>query len=102
MKIEDMVVLMDGTQADPDDVSRGKDGVLRHKNGVPVAIGEDGEPETIGKRTARNASAANAGKQPEAKMAVPHPDDVEAAAMKDEPADDTRSPVDGQAANNPT
>jgi hypothetical protein len=58
MKIEKMYVLMDGTQADPSDCKKGEDGVLRHKNGVKVAINGDGEPETVGDRTALNAPAA--------------------------------------------
>lgn len=58
MKLEQMFVLMDGTQADPDDCARDKDGVLRHKNGVKVAINGDGEPETVGDRTAMNSLAA--------------------------------------------
>lgn len=67
MKIEAMYVLMDGTQADPHDCAKGKDGVLRHKNGVKVAIDGDGNPETVGDRTAMNSLAAghHAGK--------PHP-----------------------------
>ncbi|TGN90912.1 hypothetical protein EOW77_0003505 [Bradyrhizobium yuanmingense] len=58
MKVEEMFVLMDGTQADPDDCERGKDGVWRHKNGVKVAIDGNGRPERVGDRTVMNSLAA--------------------------------------------
>lgn len=61
-KIENFYVLADGTQADPADVSKGDDGVLRHKNGMAVAMKADGKPETIADRTAENVRALNAGK----------------------------------------
>ena len=59
MKVEEMFVLMDGTQADPNDVSRGEDGVWRHKNGVKVAMNADGRPETVGDRAALNGRKAD-------------------------------------------
>lgn len=44
--------LADGTQADPNDVALDEKGVLRHKNGVPVAMRENGSPMTCGARDA--------------------------------------------------
>lgn len=52
--------LVDGTQADPSDCEAGKDGVLRHKNGVPVALNGAGKPETIGEEAAMNAALTEA------------------------------------------
>lgn len=54
-------VLADGTHADPSDVSADKDGVLRHKNGVPVALREGGLPLTSGVATKENKKAAKSG-----------------------------------------
>lgn len=56
-----LYLLQDGTYADPKDVSKGKDGVLRHKNGVGVTLNEAGEPFTLGDATALNEEAAAAG-----------------------------------------
>lgn len=47
MATETWYVLADGTYADPNQCHPGKDGVLRHENGVPVAVGEHGNPMTI-------------------------------------------------------
>lgn len=58
-------VLADGTHADPADVSHDKDGVLKHKNGVPVALRESGVPLTSGVATKENKKTAEAGKEPE-------------------------------------
>ena len=56
-------VLADGTQADPNDVAPGEDGVLRHKNGMAVATHEDGTPLSVGVAAAEggNVAAAEAG-----------------------------------------
>lgn len=63
----DLYLLQDGTHADPKDVSRGKDGVLRHKNGLAVSLREDGEPMTVGSGAVenKNVMAAEAGKDAE-------------------------------------
>lgn len=65
-KVKGLYLLQDGTQADPSDVSKGDDGVLRNKNGVAVALYADGKPQTIGEDAERNKNveAANAGKEP--------------------------------------
>lgn len=63
--IDEMIVLADGTQANPSDVSRGDDGVYRHKNGMAAAMAADGKPMTIADRTANNKAAADAGKKEE-------------------------------------
>lgn len=52
--------LTDGTQADPNDVSPGKDGVLRHKNGIAVALHGDGTPMTIGRAAIEGGNKAAA------------------------------------------
>lgn len=104
MKVEEMFVLMDGTQANPDDCARGEDGVLRHKNGVKVAIDGEGRPETVGDRTVMNSLAAGRGaveQQPRPRVERPSSGE----APKEEgakPADPEPSPpidgapVDGQ------
>lgn len=56
-----LYTLQDGTYADPKDCSKGKDGVLRHKNGLGVALDDDGEPFTLADAAALNADAAHAG-----------------------------------------
>jgi hypothetical protein len=40
--------LLDGTQADPNDVAPDDRGVLRHKNGLAVAVHSDGTPVSVG------------------------------------------------------
>lgn len=71
----DQYLLADGTYADPRACSKGTDGVLRHENGVPVAMRDDGEPMTLGKVTEHNIEAAKAGEPKdatdEAAMAAP-------------------------------
>ncbi|MEY9466296.1 hypothetical protein ABH973_006709 [Bradyrhizobium ottawaense] len=64
--VKNLYLLQDGTQADPSDCEVGNDGVLRHTNGLAVAMGENGEPQTIGGAAASggNAAAAAAGKPP--------------------------------------
>ena len=80
-------LLADGTQADPNDVSPGADGVLRHKNGMPVAMREGGVPMTVGVDAAResmNEAAAKAGEKAIAEAGkIVSEDQVDAA--NDEP-----------------
>lgn len=84
--VQDLYVLVDGTQADPGDVSRGDDGVLRHKNGMAVALKADGSPQTIADRTAMNKAAAEAGKKPAADLHLsPAADDTKVQQPKREP-----------------
>lgn len=52
----DFVILQDGTQADPGDVSKGEDGVMRSKNGVAVSLGSDGKPQTVGRAALENGN----------------------------------------------
>jgi len=60
-------LLVDGTYADPNEVSHDKDGVLKHKNGVAVALRESGVPHTIGVDAVqnKNVEAAKAGRDAE-------------------------------------
>jgi hypothetical protein len=58
--LDGLYLLRDGTQADPADCSSGKDGVLRHTNGVAVALKDDGEPITIAANAVRSGSGAAA------------------------------------------
>ncbi len=60
--VDTWYVLADGTKADPADVSAGDDGVLKHSNGVPVALRENGLALTTGDANRENAMAADAGK----------------------------------------
>ena len=59
--VDTWYVLVDGTKAHPADVSAGDDGVLKHSNGVPVALRESGLPLTTGDANRENAMAADAG-----------------------------------------
>ncbi len=67
-------LLVDGTHADPDDCARGADGVLRHENGLAVAIREDGNPSTIGVDAVdnKNVEAAQMG-EPDPNTQPPPP-----------------------------
>lgn len=62
-------LLVDGTHADPNDVSPDKDGILRHKSGMAVALHDSGVPQTIGVDAAANknieAAAASKDMTPE-------------------------------------
>lgn len=49
-----LYLLQDGTHAAPGDCSKGKDGVLRHENGLAVAMDADGKPQTVGEDAERN------------------------------------------------
>lgn len=82
--------LSDGTQADPKDVSTGKDGVMRHKNGLAVLLNEDGTPQTIGQEAVdnKNVEAAEGGKDAAA-------DDM---PVKDMKQDDAKANVKAKAA----
>lgn len=95
MKLEQMFVLMDGTQADPDDCARDKDGVLRHKNGVKVAIDGEGKPETVDDRTAMNSLAAghrDLEQQQRTKLEQQPPSGEAPKADGDKPADPEPTP----------
>lgn len=50
-------VLVDGTHADPAEVITDKDGVMKHKNGVTVALRDSGIPLTSGVATKENKRA---------------------------------------------
>jgi hypothetical protein len=60
--VDTWYVLADGTKAHPADVSADEAGVLKHSNGVPVALRENGLPLTTGDANRENAMAADAGK----------------------------------------
>lgn len=51
---KELYLLVDGTHADPDDCDVGADNELRHENGVPVALREDGLPQTVAQGTIEN------------------------------------------------
>lgn len=78
-------LLVDGTYADPNDVATGEDGVLRHKDGLAVALHENGVPQTIGMDAVenKNVEAAEAGEQAAASVEKQKSDD-EAAAKGEE------------------
>lgn len=56
-------ILVDGTNADPNDVAPDDDGVLRHKSGLAVSLREDGTPMSVGVSAVenKNLEAAEAG-----------------------------------------
>lgn len=68
-------LLADGTYADPRDCKKGDDGALRHKNGVPVALKADGQPQTLGESaiTSKNVEAAQMAADRPAEAAAPTP-----------------------------
>lgn len=99
MKQETWYLLADGTHADPKDVSTGKDGVLRHKNGVPVAMRDSGVPHTLGVDATlnKNVEAAAAGTaRPDAGKAEP-----DAAALANKAAETSTATDDGQHKSSP-
>ena len=51
---QDLYLLQDGTHAAKGDVSPGKDGVLRSKNGLAVCVDANGEPQTVQSDAVRN------------------------------------------------
>ncbi len=51
--------LVDGTQADPNDVSPDDNGVLRSKSGVAVVMRDGGVPRTSATRDKQPASASS-------------------------------------------
>lgn len=85
-------LLVDGTHADPDDVSPDDDGVLRHKNGLAVALHENGTPMTIGVGAVenKNVAAAEAGKAP-----------IEEAALITDPPAPERTPAAPEVVTDP-
>jgi outer membrane biosynthesis protein TonB len=75
---KELYLLVDGTHADPDECDVGADHELRHANGVPVALREDGLPQTVAQGAIENMNVeAAAAVEPDA----PPP----AAEIKDEP-----------------
>lgn len=70
-KVDNLYLLMDGTYADPAACSAGKDGVLRHENGVKVAMTDAGEPMTLSRVTAHNVAANAAAAEGAAAEDVP-------------------------------
>lgn len=58
-------LLVDGTHADPNDVAPDADGVLRHKDGLAVALHDSGVPQTIGRGAVENQNVAAAAAAPE-------------------------------------
>lgn len=90
--------LVDGTQADPNDCAPGEDGVLRHKNGLAVALHEDGTPQSVGRDAVEggNADAAAAADEPPAEPAptvAEEPPVREPIADVKEPAPDPAPPA---------
>lgn len=57
-----LYVLADGTHGDPAECKADDKGVMRHANGVPVALKADGKPLTVGDQAVEgyNESAAKA------------------------------------------
>lgn len=73
--MKDLYLLADGTYADPKDTSKGDDGVLRHKNGVHVALRDDGSPYTLSghAEASGNAAAADLSETPAESVAAEQP-----------------------------
>lgn len=71
----ELYLLQDGTHADASDVSKGKDGVLRHKNGLAVCLYQDGSPQTVRKDAVnnKNVDAAKMADEPVASDGTDHP-----------------------------
>lgn len=54
---DNLILLADGTYADPKAMKKGGDGVLRHENGVHAATFATGEPLTLGDIPVESKSA---------------------------------------------
>lgn len=78
-------VLADGTHAHPADVEQGDDGVLKSKDGVPVALRDNGLPLTSGVATKSNRQAAKAGRKGGKEAAVASGSDAKAEPAGDDP-----------------
>lgn len=81
-KSKNLYLLVDGTHANPDDCDVGADNELRHgEYGVPVALNEDGSPQTVGQGAIdnKNVEAAEAG-EAAAQEAAKIAEDAAAAA----------------------
>ena len=74
-------VLQDGTHADPNDCAPDEEGVLRHKDGLAVAMRSGGVPQSVGvdAEANKNVEAAEAGKTEEVR---PSPKSRELTAEK--------------------
>lgn len=84
---KDLYLLVDGTHADPDECDVGADNELRHgENGVPVALNEDGSPQTVAQGAIDNmnveAAAAGESDSPPADVAGEEEAQPEAEAPK--------------------
>lgn len=99
--LETLYRLPDGTQADPKDCSVGKDGVLRHKNGLAVVLDEHGEPQTIGDAAIanKNVEAAEAGKPEDAVKASPPATGPASPRVADDDKPERPTPPAGEAEN---
>ena len=87
--VDTWYVLVDGTKAHPADVSIDESGVLKHANGVAVALRESGLPLTTGDDNRENAMAADLGKEAEEKAAK-KPGKVAKTKPGDSPAETDR------------
>lgn len=85
-KARDLYLLADGTYANPADCEPDADGALRHIYGMPVAMTEDGKPQTVrqGAVDNKNVEAAEAGEVAAAEAERKATDN--ARALKDEAA----------------
>lgn len=61
--VDTWYVLTDGTKAHPADVAANEAGALKHSNGLPVALRENGLPLTTGDANKENAMAASGSKE---------------------------------------
>lgn len=76
-------LLADGTHADPNDCAPGADGVLRHKDGLAVALRGDGVPQSIGVDAVDNKNVEAA------KLGEPDPNTQDRAVAKSETHSDS-------------
>lgn len=80
--VDTWYVLVDGTKAHPADVSTDDAGILKHANGVPVALRDNGLPLTTGDANRENAMAADLGKEAEEKAKADSKAKADAEAAK--------------------
>lgn len=59
-KAGDLYLLQDGTYADPKECSKDEHGVLRHRNGMAVAMTSEGDPMTLAYQAEEGGNAAAA------------------------------------------
>ena len=92
--VNDLYLLQDGTHVAQGECTLDKRGVLRHKNGLAVAIDGDGKPQTVGDDAVRNKNVMEAERAKNAVAEAAKMADVNAGRiLPDEPVHDLSIPT---------